>query len=156
MNHESEHEPQESGGGATDPSYASEDNAALEFHRRQELEASAMDGEEAIKAYYRSEALSRMADFERRVIAALTGFRTWPDDCLIFVLGFGHLIGCTSPEDLMRRHRLDPRTHDKQKANKWIQKLRRQIGLPPLPNQRKGEACTTMRARRLNQLKGKS
>jgi hypothetical protein len=128
--------------------------AEAEFYRRQEVDGPVMDEEDAIRREIRDAARQQMAEFRERFVTPLIELRMLPTDCLIFANGYGHLIGCHSQQDIVRRH--ERAANAKANVSKYVKQFKRRIGLPALNGQRDESACESMREARNQQLKPKT
>lgn len=144
--------------GARVPCVNAEDAAAFYASRGMEppahVEAASdavMDDEDAMRAAARAAALEEMRRFKSTIMKILVRFRALQTDCLIFGAGFGHLIGCESQTDIVKRHGGSPET--KANVNKYIMQFQRIFGKGRLaPGQRSVGASLTMKHARNRQL----
>lgn len=127
------------------------------MHRRLDL---IMDDDDALsrdlrqaQEFYRAEAADKMREFKERFITPLIELRSLPTDCLIFANSYGHLIGCYSQKDLVKRHKRAPKA--KANVSKYIKRFARSIGLPAISGQRDAQSCQNMSDARKDQLEPK-
>lgn len=113
--------------------------------------AAVMDEDEPGNSEYRDEAIACLNGFELRFARQLVRLRFLATDCLLFANHYGHLIGCYSQTDIVKRHKGDPSA--KANVNKWVKSFQRQIRLPDLVGQRDATGRRNIYKARKSQLK---